>query len=252
VIFLLAPLFCLHPGLENRTFISLSAALFGTANNSLDLYSILGIVGLITCATALLASEVIRRSRHNLAMEREAQELGLTFLADARPFEGSDVHGLPLLGGDPSAEAENVMQAMIDGRRALLLELPFTEACDAEALQRHFTTVAAFRCTSETPEFEIGKKSAWSKLGDALRQTPPVVEDQEFAKEYFVHCREPKKVHDWLTPVKLANLRPAAPAFHICANGDWILIFRPGAQIPPDQFPAFLRETSKIASALLQ
>jgi hypothetical protein len=186
-------------------------------------------------------------------MAREAQELGLAFSADTRPFEGSDVLGLPFLQGDASMEATNVMQATLDGRRALVLELPSCEFCGAETPHRYFTTIAAFRSPgTEIPEFEIGRKCTMSKLADALFRKPAPVEDREFAKEFFVHCREPQKVHDCLTPAKLANLRPAAPAFHISANRDWMLIFRPGTQIPPEQFPEFLRETSKIASALLQ
>jgi hypothetical protein len=214
---------------------------------------ILAIVALLSAAAVVLAGESIWRWRHDRSIEHEAMELGLAFSAGARPFEGSDVHGLPLLQGDPSTEAANVVRATIDGRQALLLELPCCEICEAETPHQHFTTVAAFRCPGgETPEFEIGKKSMWSKLNDALRKKPAVIDDREFAREFFVHCQEPKKVHDWLTPQKLAKLRPAPHQFHIDANSDWILIYRPGSRIPAAQFPAFLQETSRIAAALLQ
>jgi len=241
-------------GRETQDFTVLYAAALNTGNDSFShLRLILGIAGLALGSAAVLASEIVLRSRHNRAVEREAQELGLAFSAEARPFEGSDVCGLPLLQGDSSANAENVVQATIDGRRALVLELPSCEVCEAETPHPHLTTVAAFRCPGRgMPEFEIARKSLLSKLGDVLLRKAPVIEDREFANEFFVHCREPEKVHDWLTPEKLAKLRLAASPFHISANAEWILIFNPGAQIPPEQYPAFLRETSKIADALLR
>lgn len=253
MILLLASLsLCLYLGRGIQDYIALNA-LLSTANGSSSLYPILATACLLSVGAAMMAIEIISRSRHNRAMSREAQELGLAFSADTRPFEGSDVHGLPFLQGDASVEAANVMQATLDGRRALVLELPSCEGCEAETPHRHFTTVAAFRSPGiDIPEFEVGRKCTLSKLVDALFRKPAPVEDREFAKEFFVHCREPQKVHDCLTPAKLANLRPTAPAFHISANRDWVLIFRPGMQIPPEQFPEFLRETSKIASALLQ
>ena len=239
-----------------QEFNELQAAILTTANFSFPyLDSILAIAGLLSGATALLAGESIYRSRHRRAIEREARELGLAFSAYAKPFEGSDVHGLPLVQGDPSVGASNVVQATIDGRQAFVLDLPSCEACEAEVPHPPFTftTVAAFRCPGGTiPEFEIGRKGLLLKVCDALWQRPAVIEDREFAKEFFVHCPEPKKVHDWLTPAKLEQLRPAVTPFHVSANGNWIFIVRPGAQIPPEQFPAFLRESSRIAAALLQ
>lgn len=243
---------CLYLELGTRDFIVLNAALLSAAIRSSSLYTIFMTVGLLSVGVAVMAIEILWRSIHNCAMEREARELGLRFSADTRPFEGSDVHGLPFLQDDPSSEAANVVQATLNGRGAVVLELPSCEVCEAEAPHRHFTTVAAFRSPGSMPEFEIGRKCALSKLGDALFRKPALVDDREFAREFFVHCREPQKVHDWLTPAKLANLRPAAPAFHISANRDWILIFRPGVQIAPERFPEFLRDTSMIASALLQ
>jgi len=244
---------CLYLGWGVHNFSFLNTALLSTANDSFSLSPILATVCLLAVGVAVMAIEILSRARHNRAMASEAQELGLSFSADTRPFEGSNVQGLPFLQGDASVEAENVMQATLDGHRALVLELPSCEIVEAEAPHRHLTTVAAFRSPGgEMPEFELGRKCTLSKLDDALFRKPAVVDDQEFAREFFVHSPEPQKVHDWLTPAKLANLRPTAPAFHISANRDWMLIFRPGTQIPPEQVPEFLRETSKIASALLQ
>lgn len=243
---------CLGAAIRNFALVDFTA--MSAANDPLAfLRPILAIAGLLFVALALLSGETILRSLHNRSIAREARELGLAFSADARPFEGSDVHGLPLLRGNPSLEVANVVDATIDGRRALVLELPSGEVCEAETPHQHFTTVAAFRCSEgEVPEFEIGRKSSLSKMGDALWHKAEVVDDREFAKEFFVHCQEPKRVHDWLTPEKLAKLRPAVAPFHVSANSDWILIFRPGAQIAPSQVPAFLRESSRIATALLQ
>jgi hypothetical protein len=137
------------------------------------LYPILATACLLSVGAAMMAIEIISRSRHNRAMSREAQELGLAFSADTRPFEGSDVHGLPFLQGDASVEAANVMQATLDGRRALVLELPSCEGCEAETPHRHFTTVAAFRSPGiDIPEFEVGRKCTLSKLVDALFRNP--------------------------------------------------------------------------------
>lgn len=234
----------------------LQAAMLTTANFSFPYWrTILAVVGLILGAAALLGAESICRSRHNRAIEREARELGLTFSACAKPFEGSDVHGLPLVQGDSSVEASNVVQAVIDGRQALVFDLPSCEGFEAETPHQPFafTTVAAFRCSGgDVPEFEIGRKCLLSKVSDAFRKKPAVIEDRQFAKEFFVHCAEPKKVHDWLTPARLEKLRPAVAPFHVSANKDWIFIVRPGAQIPPEQFPMFLQESSKIVGALLQ
>jgi hypothetical protein len=230
------------------------AAVISAASDPLPyLHPILAIAILISCGAAVLAGESIWHSRHGRALEREAQELGLSFAAEGRPFEGSNVRGLPLLQGDSSVEASNVMQTMIDGREALVFDLPSCEICETEPPHQPFTTVVAFRCPEgKMPEFEIGRKDLISKVGDALWQKAAVIEDLEFAKEFFVHCPEPKKVHDWLTPAKLAKLRSAAAPFHVSANADWILIFRPRAQILPAEIPAFLRESSRIAAALLQ
>jgi hypothetical protein len=232
----------------------LCAAVLGTANDSfVYLRSILAIAGLLVGAVVLLSGQAICRSRHNRSIAHEARELGLAFSADAKPFEGSDVHGLPFLEGDPCVEAANVVEITIDGRQALVLDLASAEVCEAETPHQRFTTVAAFRCPGRNmPEFEIGKKSPLAKVGDALWQKPGVLEDREFAREFFVHCAEPKKVHDWLTPEKLAKLRSTVTPFHVSANADWIMIFRPGAQISAAQFPAFLRESSRIAATLLQ
>jgi hypothetical protein len=210
-------------------------------------------LGLALAAVAVLACQELIRSRHSGAIEREARKLGLTFSASARPFEGSDVHGLNLLAGNSSTEAANVVQGRFDGRPALVLELPFCERCEEETPCLHFTTVAAFRCLGgKMPEFEIGKKGLFSKVADALWRKPAVVDDREFTKEFFVCCQEPKRVHDWLTPAKLAGLRQPSTPFHIAANSDWILIYRPGDRIRAEQLAAFLRETSRIATALLQ
>jgi hypothetical protein len=245
---------CLARGTQDFSafFVALNAG-----NNGPNAFSyqrlFVAIVGLVLGATAVLASESLFRSRHSRAMEREARKLGLAFSVAANPFEGSDVHGLPVLQGDSSMEAANVVRSSVDGRDALVLELPFCEVCEEETPCLHFTTVAAFRCPrGEMPEFEIGRKTALSKFGDVLWRKPAVIEDREFAKEFFVCCEEPEKVHDWLTPAKLAELRQSSPSFHISANADWILIYRPGICVRAEQVAAFLQETSRIAAALLQ
>lgn len=214
---------------------------------------VLALLGLVLIAAAVVAIERLINSRHSHSIKRKAQELGLAFSPDGKPFEGSDVHGLVLLQGNPSVEAKNVVRAEIDGKTALVLELPCFEVYEAETPHQHFTTVAAFRCPGgNVPEFELGRKSLVSKFGDVLWRQPAVVDDREFAKEFYVHCHEPQKVHDWLTPAKLAKLQPTVLPFHINANAGWILIFRPGEQLPAAQLPAFLRETSGIVAALLQ
>jgi hypothetical protein len=257
VILLLASILpgsCLQQEPQDFTvfYVALSAGNNGTTAFSYERL-VLAIVGLVLSALAVLASQELFRSRHSRAIEREARRLGLTFSVAAKPFIGSDVHGLTPLQGDPSLEAANIVQGTVNGLRALVLEVPFCEVCEEETPCLHFTTVAAFRCPGcELPEFEIGRKGPLSKVADALWRKPAVVDDREFAKDFFVCCEEPARVHDWLTPAKLAELRQPSPPFHISANVDWILICRPGVRIRAQQMAEFLRETSRVAAALLQ
>jgi hypothetical protein len=256
VILLLAsivPDLCL--GKEPQDFTVFYIALSGNNDSTAFSYErlVLAIVGLVLGAIAVLASQELLRSRHSRAIEREARKLGLAFSVAAMPFEGTDVHGLTPLQENPCIEAANIVQGSVDGRRVLVLELPFCEACEEETPCLHFTTIAAFRCPGgELPEFEIGRKGPLSKVADALWRKPAVVDDREFAKDFFVCCEEPARVHDWLTPAKLAELRQPSPPFQISANADWILIYRPGVRIRTEQVAEFLQETSRIAGALLR
>jgi hypothetical protein len=192
----------------------------------------------------------VRRSRR---LEQKARELGFRYSAQATPFQDSAVQGLTVLPVGSLTEVDNLLERSNGCCRFFIGDIGDVW----QETMPLITTVAAFRVSAiHLPVFEIEEmnviqrviEQAEHALGKKLANFDT---DQRFGSNFFVHCPDKNAVQSFLTPAKLAYLRDHAAHYHVESSSDWLLIYRPGFEVPAEEIKEFSEITSEMASVLL-
>lgn len=203
----------------------------------------------VICLVLILGTVVgvILPRRRSRILEWRARQMGLSFQSTARPFEGTDVHGLAILDDGPAAIVENLLTRTLPPPSVSVFDLTFaTESVVA------VTTIAAFRSAAKLPVFQIGSKSVLERVEEALgKKCVHFDTDQEFSRNFYVHCSNDTEAQSFFTADRLCGLRQYAKRFHIESSPDWVLIYQPGRKVSPEHIAEFVENASAIASALL-
>lgn len=192
----------------------------------------------------------VRRSRR---FEQKARELGFRYSAQATPFQDSTVQGLTILNAGTLTTVDNLLERSNGYSRFLI--------CDISDVWQEttplVTTVAAFRISNiHLPIFEIEEMNVIQRVIEQVehalgKKLSDLDGDHQFGSNFFVHCPDKNAMQSFLTPAKLAYLRDHAAHYHVESSSDWLLVYRPGFEVPTAELKEFSEIASEMASVLL-
>lgn len=216
----------------------------------MDVY--LPIVGLASfSAGAIILREQLERRRCR-ALEREARQLGFSFMRVAEPFEASAISEIAVCQQESSCietEVEDLIQGTISGRQVFVFNL---RAHSSFGEGSTVTTFAAFQSSSfRLPAFQIRAKTILDRCRGWLERNPRDFAP-DFTKRFLLCCPDDAKRREFFTVDKLTYLRQLPDHFQIQSGPKWLLIFRPGGIVSASNFRQFVRVTSTIAFGLLE
>jgi len=213
------------------------------------------VVGFIAIALAMLLLGFMLPTRRAKRVENVAGELNFRFSATAWPFEGTDIHGLEILENGPSTVVNNLLERTSGRCRFLIFDI---DSFPLEGTTTTVTTtVAAFHLPDTyLPVFQIGEKNSFERVLEQIehafgKKLDQFDDDHEFTRNFFVHSPVKGKVRDFLTPVKLTYLRGHASHLQFASSSEWLLIYREGVRVEPEDLKHFSEITSAMASVLL-
>jgi hypothetical protein len=214
-----------------------------------DVY--LPIMGLASfSAGAIILREQLERRRCR-ALEREARQLGFSFMRVAEPFEASAISELAVCPQESSCietEVEELIQGMISGRQVFVFNL---RAHSSFGEGSTVTTFAAFQSSGFLlPAFQVRAKTILDRCWGWLEQNPADFAP-DFTKRFLLRCPDDGKRREFFTLDKQVYLRQLPDHFQIRSGANWLLIFRPGGIVSPSNLRQFVRVTSTIAFGLL-
>jgi hypothetical protein len=212
------------------------------ASYCLDLVVVIAIA-----AATWLLSNFISQRRTNILMAI-AHQLGFAFEGDDWGV-GSRAPQLetPLFERGRDKIFRNIMTGSRAGVDSNFFDYSFGRG-------RHSTqqTLATFTQDSWLPLFEIAPKNILGKLGNTiLRKDIRIGSHPGFSTQFHVRSSEEEKIRAMLTSELLTYLEGLDPKmkWHIEGCGHSLVIYRLGKMVKPENFAAFVEETTAIAKA---
>jgi hypothetical protein len=205
-------------------------------------YGVRVAVVFVAAAVIIVALAPLQARRRTRAMQTAAGQIGFTFEGD----EWSDPAQRPKLGTALFQQRNggygNVMTGTAEGLKTSLFDYGFFDP-GYKAEQ----TVAAFSQELWLPLFELRPDS----LSDPVRD--PNVSGRiefDFAERYVLRGPEEDKIRELFNPALTSALISYTPEdhWHIEGMGTTLILYRFGVKVKADDLPAFLQQTSLIAS----
>ena len=208
----------------------------------------LDLVAVIVIAAATwMISSFLSRKRTKILMGI-ANQLGFAFGGDDWSHGGrAPLFDTPLFERSRQKVFRNIMAGSRAGLDSSFFDYSFGRG-------RHSTqqTLATFSQDSWLPLFEISPNNVMRKVGDAiLRKNIRIESHPIFSSRFQLRSSEEEKIRALLTPGLLTHLESLDPSmkWHVEGCGPTLVIYRLGKIVKPDEFAAFVENTTAIAKA---
>jgi hypothetical protein len=201
-------------------------------------------------AAGVIGSFVSRAQTRNRTetLRIVAGQLGLTFEGEdwARGPCAPELDA-PLFEGRSNQTFRNIMSSNRDGLSASFFDYSYGVGKSYVS-----QTLAAFRQDAWLPQFEMAPQHSVSLLGRGmLRKKIEFASRPQFAKKYRLLSTDEEKVRKLFTPEMLSFF--AANGLSIDWNvegaGSTLIIYQRGINTKPENFPAFVTETTRVAKS---
>jgi hypothetical protein len=221
---------------------------------SLLMQRVLVIAGLIVIIMALNGLARWFRRRRTEQIAAAAQTLGFSF----EPEGDAEIAGVWLFNANLSAKKSNILRGGAAGLEAIVcdVEVWTGPANKQTSRNRHNLrqTIAAYRKPKlDLPQFQLwpgGKLTAFfssvSRHIVKLDHSPEFT--THFVLSYGAEQRDEAAVAALFTPALVSGLN-IPPHLRLEGWGEWLVFYRSGVTIAPEQLLDFVRETSESAAA---
>jgi hypothetical protein len=218
--------------------------------NNLFPILIFGGFGALVVGLIVLSVVMERKRRQKLALV--ADQLGLTFEPDKKSPATLGVAGCKLLSRGHARRAYNRMRGTVEDVDMLLFDYQFTTGSGKNS-STHSQTVAAFTFPGRTlPAFELHPEHFFNRIGAALGfddidfDTHP-----EFSKRYNLTGTDESAVRDLFTSAVLGYFEDQGEQhWSIEGFGHWLIVYRPGRRLKPDDWPQFMTDAFGVMNTL--
>lgn len=189
-----------------------------------------------------------RRRRH--ALQAIASQAGFAFDRDGDARTGSITCRRHLLSLGRSPTASNLLAGSIGDVEVLLFDYTYTTGSGKNS-SRHRQTVAAFRVPGALlPAFELRPESVFHKIGAALGfKDIDLPAFPEFSKRVLLRGEDEQSIAA-LFDHETTSLVMGLPGGSVEGQGEWVLVYRAGRRVRPDDLLPFMEQGFTLATAI--
>jgi hypothetical protein len=229
-----------------RWFVAVAAAgvaIFALAPHNGMADGVRVVVVFVAAAVAILALAPLEAQRRTRAMQTAARQIGFTFEGE----DWSDPSQQPGLGTalfqQGGAGPRNVMTGTAEGLKTSLFDYSYFDPNWRRSRQQ---TVAAFCQELWLPLFELRPDS----FSDPRDPDFGKRIEFDFSERYVLGGPEEDKIRELFNPALTSALISYTPEdhWHIEGMGTTLILYRADITVRADELPAFLQQTSLIAS----
>ena len=209
---------------------------------------------------ALLVAVVVASSvvgglldaRRTRALGEVAQHLSLRFLGHS--FEGyarAPQLEAPLFEGKFGKEIRNIMSGTRDGNSVSFFDFSYGRGRRRGSTEQ---TVATFTGNVPLPQFEIAPRRVPQNVDEKTFQEEIRFEDRpELARRFRLRAKDKQMVRQIFTPDALSFLEglDSNAKWHLEGSGPTLVIYHFGKKVKPQEYSAFVEETTRIAATFL-
>jgi hypothetical protein len=201
-------------------------------------------------AVVATVAVIVRRGeqRRSEALRSTASMLGFTLEAESqKPEDAGFDPALASLRRGRSSKIRNLMRGReIDGDLAVF-DFRYTVSTGKSAHTVEQTVAGFRRKTFRLPPFRLRPENLFDRIGQVFgQQDIDIDSNPEFSKAYRLSGAEPDQVRS-LFERQAAHYLGSVPGWTVEGLGEWLLVFRQGVRVKPEQYPTFLEETRRIA-----
>ena len=210
------------------------------------------VAGAIVLAIAIAVIKSILERRRKAALTAIALQMGFNYEGEAwsNPEQAPHLE-TPIFNKGRSREFSNIMTGSTAGFRTSLFDYRFVVG-GGKSSQTYSQTIASFTNPGiSMPEFELQPEGIMQKIGDVfVHKDIDFDSHPEFSRRLQLRSPEEGKTRELFTPTLLTFLEGLEPSKKWRLEGvkKTLLIYRSKKRVKPEEFRAFLEETSAIAT----
>lgn len=148
-----------------------------------------------------------------------------------------------------NARFENIIFGNRDGLSCNFFDYSFSMGKSSVS-----QTVARFTQDVGIPEFAVAPQDILHKVSDAvLHKAIQFESDPDFSKRYRLVSSDEEKARALFTPELLSFVESldASKKWHVEGSGNALVIYRRGKKVRPEEFAAFVEQTTQMAKSFL-
>lgn len=219
--------------------------------NTTLMWVLIGIVGVGSIASLIVT--VIRREKaRGRALAAVAQELGFSLVnGDGNLHLDAFSIATNLFTQDASGKAYNALEGKAAGLRVILFDYRYVTG-SGDSVSTVQQTVATFATPrNNLPKFVLKKKRLLSRLSSKKIE---IDGNPEFSRRFALTGADAIATQTLFGPALAGFLASTKleEKFLLEGGGQWLVLYREGQRLRPEQWRGFFEETSQIAIGFFQ
>lgn len=206
------------------------------------------VAGLAAVMAAVVVLARRGERRRSEALRSTAAMLGFTLEPESQtPEDARFDPALSSLRRGRSSKIRNLMRGReIDGDVAVF-DYRYTVSTGKSSHTVEQTVAGFRRHTFRLPSFRLQPENVFDRVAQVFgQQDIDIDSNPEFSNAYRLSGAEPDQVRS-LFERQAASYLSSAPGWTVEGSGEWLLVFRAGVRVKPEQYSAFLEDTRRIA-----
>jgi hypothetical protein len=208
----------------------------------------LPLAAMAALVTVIILSQIFLKRQRTQALTEVALRMGFNFEGEEWSHDSRAPQlETALFEGKSGEKVRNIMSGSGAGLDIRLFDFSYRSGKSSVS-----QTLAAFSQDVWLPQFEIAPQDMLHKLGDAVFHKAIHFESHpNFSKRFWLVSVDEEKTRELFTPGMLSFLESfdAESKCHIEGSGRTLVIYRRAKKVKPEEFPAFVAETTGIAKA---
>ncbi len=184
------------------------------------------------------------------ALMRTAMEMGYQY--EPESLIHAQMPQMPLFQRGRAQKSKNVLRRQSMNQDAVLFDFEYVTG-SGKNRSTHRATVAAFRNSGTSlPQFQLAPETWMERIGEKFGlQDIDFEAHPEFSKRYVLKAKDEAAARATFSAAAIGYLESLPATWNIEGWGEWVILFRAGQRVKPEEMQQFLNETMQVAGGLM-